>query len=113
MSATINQPYIFLATLYGGLIVGLLYGVIAAVRHFSHAGRWATVVWDILFFILGTLVCLAAIYIANKANLRLYTFLGLSGGFCMYFFGIHQTAIRLYKKHREKKTARSGGTPLL
>lgn len=103
MTATINQPYIFLATVYGGLLIGLLYGAVSAVRHFSHAGRIATVFWDILFFSCGTLISLAVIYIAAKANLRFYTFLGLGLGFLLYFLGLRVAVPLLWKKHRQKK----------
>ncbi len=98
MSATINQPYIFLATVYGGLIIGLLYGLVTIIRRLSHAGKWATLVWDILFFAAAIFICLIAIYIANKADLRFYTFLGLAAGFLMYFFGIRLTVILIWRK---------------
>lgn len=103
MSATINQPYIFLATVYGGLLIGLLYGFLTAVRHFTHAGKVATILWDILFFVGGTLISLVVIYIASKADLRLYTFLGMACGFCMYYYGLRVTVTHIYKKYHEKK----------
>lgn len=103
MSATINQPYIFLATVYGGLMIGLLYGLISVIRHLTHAGRAATIIWDILFFAGCILICLAVIYIASKANLRFYTFLGLALGFCMYYYGLHVTVRHLYRKNAAKK----------
>lgn len=102
--ATINQLYIFLATVYGGFLIGLLYGAITVVRHISRAGRVATIVWDIIFFIFGTAISLAVVYIANKADLRFYTFLGLAAGFCMYFFGLRYTVAAIYKRFaRDKK----------
>jgi Spore cortex protein YabQ (Spore_YabQ). len=103
VSATINQPYIFLATVYGGLLIGLLYGLFASIRHLTHAGKAATAVWDIAFFAGGSLISLAVVYIASKADLRFYTFLGLALGFCMYFFGLHRTVRYLYLKHTAKK----------
>ena len=103
LTATINQPYIFLATIYGGLLIGLLYGAISAIRHLTHAGRTATILWDILFFAGGTLISLAVIYIASKANLRMYTFLGLGCGFFMYYFGLRATIAHLYQKYSRKK----------
>lgn len=101
MSATINQPYVFLATVYGGLVVGLLYGAVTLLRRLTHAGKWATLVYDILFFAAATLICLIAVYIANKADLRFYTFLGLAGGFLMYFFGIRLAVVQLYKQRKQ------------
>ena len=55
MSATINQLYIFLATVYGGFLIGLLYGAITIIRHISHAGRGATIVCGISFFLFSAL----------------------------------------------------------
>jgi spore cortex biosynthesis protein YabQ len=104
LSATINQPYIFLATVYGGLVIGLLYGAVTVIRRLTHAGKWATLVWDILFFAAATLICLAVVYIANKADLRFYTFLGLAAGFSMYFFGIRLTVIRILRKIKRNGT---------
>lgn len=103
MSATINQLYIFLATVYGGFLIGLLYGAISVVRYISRAGRGATIVWDIIFFIFGTAISLAVVYIASKADLRFYTFLGLAAGFCMYYFGLHYTFQKLHQRFIHNK----------
>ncbi len=103
MTATINQPFIFLATVYGGLLIGLLYGLISAARHLTHAGKAATIVWDIVFFAGGTFISLAVVYIASKADLRFYTFLGLAAGFFMYYFGLRATVTHLYQKRAAKK----------
>jgi spore cortex biosynthesis protein YabQ len=98
LSATINQPYIFLATVYGGLLIGLLYGLVTVIRRLTHAGKWATLLWDIFFFAAATLICLIAVYIANKADLRFYTFAGLAAGFLLYFFGIRLTVVLICRK---------------
>lgn len=103
MSATINQPFIFLATVYGGLLIGLLYGFITAIRHLTHAGKVATALWDVFFFAGGTIISLIVVYIASKADLRFYTFLGLGLGFCMYYFGIRATIRHFFLKHAAKK----------
>ena len=84
-------------------MIGLLYGAITIIRHISHAGRGLTIVWDIVFFILGTAISLEAVYIASKADLRFYTFLGLAAGFFMYYFGIRYTAKAAFLKLRRNK----------
>ena len=103
MTATINQLYIFLATVYGGFLIGLLYGAISVIRFITHAGKGATIVWDVIFFVFGTAISLSVVYIASKADLRFYTFLGLAAGFCMYYFGIHTMTRTLYQGRRHNK----------
>ena len=85
MDTTIKvQFYIFLTSLYGGLIAGLAYDIYRITRHFSKPKKIATTIEDLIFWI-G--ISLIFFYILNKSNwaeLRGYIFLGFFAGGYIY-----------------------------
>ncbi|NLW23432.1 MAG: spore cortex biosynthesis protein YabQ [Tissierellia bacterium] len=83
MDTTIKvQFYIFLTSLYGGLIAGLAYDIYRVSRYYFKPRKIVTSIEDLLFWI-G--LALIFFYILNKGNwgeLRGYIFIGFSiGGF--------------------------------
>jgi spore cortex biosynthesis protein YabQ len=88
METTAPQVYIFLITVYGGLLVGVAYDIYRLVRRAAKRGRWLTVALDVLFIITLGLIVLAVMYIANSGELRLFTFAGLALGFGLYLAGL-------------------------
>jgi len=88
MKTTAPQVYIFLITVYGGLVVGVAYDIYRLIRRAARKGRWLTVVLDVLFIITLGLIVLAVLYFANFAELRLFTFVGLALGFGLYLAGL-------------------------
>lgn len=76
------QFYIFLTSIYGGLIAGLVFDFYRVIRHYSKPKKIVTGVGDLLFCI-G--IALVFFYIINKSNwgqLRGYIFVGFFlGGF--------------------------------
>lgn len=80
------QIYIFLFTLYGGLIIGILYDIIDILLHNKHSktkGRGKT---DILFWLLAIIVVLAILFYSNNGVIRIYTLLGFTIGWLLYFW---------------------------
>jgi len=88
METTAPQVYIFLITVYGGLLVGVAYDIYRLIRRIAKRGRWLTIVLDVLFIITLGLIVFAVLYIANSGELRLFTFLGLALGFALYMSGL-------------------------
>ena len=57
METTAPQAFIFLITLYGGMIAGLVYDIYRAIRKLCKSGRWVTALLDTLFILtLGVVV---------------------------------------------------------
>ncbi|NMB28023.1 MAG: spore cortex biosynthesis protein YabQ [Tissierellia bacterium] len=83
MDTTIKvQFYIFLTSLYGGLIAGLVYDIYRVIRRFFKPKKIVTIIEDFIFWVS---IALIFFYILNKSNwaeLRGYIFLGFfAGGF--------------------------------
>ncbi len=88
METTVPQIYIFLITLYGGMIAGFAYDIYRGIRRSFKTGRWMTALLDTMFIITLGAIVVAVMYAANAGELRLYTFIGFVLGFALYMAGI-------------------------
>jgi spore cortex biosynthesis protein YabQ len=88
METTAPQVYIFMITVYGGLLAGAVYDIYRLIRRLAKKRRWLTVLLDVLFIITAGLIVLAAMYAANAGELRLFTFMGFALGFGLYMAGL-------------------------
>ncbi len=88
METTVPQIYIFLITLYGGMIAGFAYDVYRGIRRSFKTGKWVTALLDTMFIITLGAIVVAVMYAANAGELRLYTFVGFVLGFALYMAGI-------------------------
>ena len=80
------QVYIFLFTLFGGLIIGTLYDTIDILltkKSSKFKGRGKT---DILFWMLAIIIILSILFYANDGVIRFYTLLGFALGWLVYFW---------------------------
>lgn len=89
MFATSGQAWIFLATVYGGLAVGLLYDLLSALRHGFRMGPFATGLVDFLFWLGAAVILALTIGLSGGDGLRGYMLLGFASGFLVYAAGIH------------------------
>ena len=84
LHSTTNQAYVFLSTLYAGLIIGFLYDCCRMVRKMIRAGVIITGILDLLFWaVIGILSFLVLFYVDN-GSVRLYTVVGLLIGWLLY-----------------------------
>lgn len=76
------QFYIFLTSLYGGLIAGLAYDIYRATRHYFKPKKIVTTIEDFLFWVGIALIFFYIVSKSNEGGLRGYIFIGFfSGGF--------------------------------
>ena len=109
MDTTIDQTYIFMATVYGGLIAGIIYDVYRSLRRVLHAGKIVTAIFDILFSLCALAIAAGVLYTVNKGELRAYTFLGFALGFAIYIIGISHFLNFIFKKmHSRIQKKREG-----
>lgn len=101
MSTTDSQAYIFMITLYGGMLVGLAYDFYRFLRKAIKSGRWLTALLDTLFIITLGLIVVFVMYMANQGELRLFTFVGFLLGFALYIAGVSPFIIFLVKRISE------------
>ncbi|NLX62151.1 MAG: spore cortex biosynthesis protein YabQ [Tissierellia bacterium] len=85
MDATIRvELYIFITSIYAGLLIGLIYDLYRTVRYFSRPKKLVADIGDILFWLI---IALVFFYIMNKSNwaeLRGYVFFGTFLGTTIY-----------------------------
>lgn len=78
------QVFVFSITVYGGIIIGLVYDIYRAVKGVQRSKGLITSLWDILFLLLTFLIAIWAIFSSNYGDLRIYVFIGFIVGFFLY-----------------------------
>ena len=111
MDTTSTQPYIFLITIYGGMVAGAVYDVFRGIRHALHRGRWLAALLDTLFILLLGVVVVFVLYTANMGQLRLYSFVGFVLGFALYIVGISPLISFLAARLKGRKSKSSEKKP--
>ncbi len=98
METTAPQPFIFMFTIYGGMLVGVAYEFYRLLRKAVKRGRWVTALLDTLFIITLGLIVVFVMYVANQGDLRLYMFAGFALGFALYIAGISPFVQFVFRK---------------
>ena len=104
METTVPQIYIFLITLYGGMIAGFAYDVFRGIRRSFKTGRWTTALIDTIFILTLGAIVTAVLFAADAGALRLYTLVGFALGFALYIAGISPFIIFLSTKLKKVLT---------
>ena len=104
MESAASQPYIFLITIYGGMVAGAVYDVFRRIRHTLKCGRWSSALFDTLFIIVLGAIVAFVLYTANMGELRMSTFVGFALGFALYIAGLAPVIAYLARRHKEKKS---------
>lgn len=102
MESTAPQIYIFLITLYGGILAGIVYDIYRCIRRAAKKGRWLTALLDTLFIVTLGMIVLVVMYAANAGELRLFTFVGFALGFALYMAGLSPFISFLARKIRSR-----------
>jgi len=75
----------FYATIYGGLIIGLLFDVNRALKSNFKILKYFSIVFNIIFWILATIIIFITINAIESFDLRYYHFAALLIGFLLYY----------------------------
>ena len=78
------QSYVFLYSLYGGIIIGILYDIYRVIRGRKKTERLITSLWDILFLFSVFAVVIWAIFSSSYGEIRSYVLIGFLVGFYLY-----------------------------
>ncbi|MDR1570531.1 MAG: spore cortex biosynthesis protein YabQ [Oscillospiraceae bacterium] len=89
MFETAGQAHIFLATVYGGLIVGFLYDVFTLIRRAFRLSLSMTGALDFLFWLIAAGVLVIVLAISGGDGLRAYMLMGFASGTLLYAAGVH------------------------
>ena len=90
------QIFMFSITLYGGIIIGILYDIYRALKGRKKAVGIFTSLWDILFLLLVFFILIRIIFSSNYGDLRIYVFIGFIVGFFVYEKIIGRIAAELF-----------------
>lgn len=96
--STINQAQVFIAAVYGGLIIGACYDILRALRRTFRAGRAATAVLDIVFALIMGGVILAVLILATYGEIRGYSLLGFVCGAALYMAALSRLLLALLRR---------------
>ncbi|HZX46086.1 MAG TPA: spore cortex biosynthesis protein YabQ [Clostridia bacterium] len=91
-----DQVVILLASVYGGLMLGLIFGLYRFFRGAFRFGRMVTFIGDMLFWAAALVVTLSIVYRSSSGLVRVYQLLGFGLGTMLYFYflgGIVQTLL--------------------
>ncbi|WP_129595707.1 spore cortex biosynthesis protein YabQ [Anaerophilus nitritogenes] len=80
-----EQIYVFLATLYGGIIIGFIYDLYRIFRGVFKPKKIATMIEDFIFWMLIGMAAVFVLLFSNDGQIRLYTFLGFVLGATLYY----------------------------
>lgn len=80
----LDQLHVFLAAVYTGFIIGIIYDLFGLLRRLSKAGRYLTGLLDLIFWIFAAMFSFAVLFYVNSGEIRAYGFLGMVMGFTAY-----------------------------
>ena len=95
---TSNQFWVLLCTIYGGVVLGVLYDSLFIMRKTLGGRKILTALFDIVFWVLATVFAFVLLYVAVDGALRFYEILGFSFGAILYFLGPGKAVRWLYRK---------------
>lgn len=105
MDTTIKiQFYIFLTSLYGGLIAGLAYDFYRINRYYFKPKKIVTLIEDFLFWVSLALIFFYILNRSNWAELRGYVFLGFFSGGLIYLKILSKLLLPIMVKFINKLT---------
>lgn len=78
------QSYVFSYSVYGGIIIGILYDIYRAVKGKKRNERLITSIWDLLFLLSVFVVVIWAVFSSSYGSIRSYVFIGFIVGFYLY-----------------------------
>ncbi len=99
-----QEAYIFFFTIYGGILIGFIYDLYKIFRRIFHPKRIATLVQDLIFWIIITTVAFYLLILSNQGELRFYNFIGFIIGSLIYNLALSKVAsksILIMVKHSQ------------
>lgn len=88
------QTYIFLAAIYGGVIIALLYDTYKVLRTYFNVHKYIRVMQDILFWLCISVVAISVLLYSNNGDLKAGSIVGFFIGAVLYKLLIGKYVIR-------------------
>ena len=90
------QSFVFMFTVYGGIIIGIMYDFYRVLKGSRRGERFVTSIWDIIFLAAAMLVVLWALFSSNYGDIRAYVFIGFIVGFFLYDRILSKVALAIF-----------------
>ncbi|MGL4913006.1 MAG: spore cortex biosynthesis protein YabQ [Romboutsia sp.] len=88
----------FFATIYGGIIIGLLFDFYRASKQNSKIMQKCSLILDVLFWIIATIIIFITINAIESFELRYYHFVALFIGFILYYNTVSKFILTIINK---------------
>ena len=98
MGFFIEDINIFYLTLYGGIVIGLFLDFYRVLRRNFKIVRTISFIFDLIFWLLITVVIFITINALEKFDLRYYHFIALFLGFILYYNTISKYILIIFNK---------------
>lgn len=85
----------FYATIYGGLIIGLLFDINRSLKSNFKILKYFYIAFNIIFWALSTVIIFITINAIESFNLRYYHFVALFIGFILYYITISKFILKI------------------
>jgi len=98
MEFFVEDMGVFYLTIYGGIAIGLLFDFYRALRSNFKIVKKISFVFDVIFWILITIVIFTTINLLERFDLRYYHFVALFLGFILYYNTISKYIFTMFNK---------------
>nr|MCM0167224.1 hypothetical protein [Paeniclostridium ghonii] len=88
----------FFATIYAGIFIGVLFDLYRAVKQNFSLIKIFSIFYDVLFWIIVTLLVFITINVIESFDLRYYHFIALFIGFIIYYNTISKFILKVLNK---------------
>ncbi|WP_195940809.1 spore cortex biosynthesis protein YabQ [Romboutsia sp. 1001713B170131_170501_G6] len=88
----------FFATIYGGIVVGMLFDIYKVIKSNFKFIKYCSLVFDALFWILTTITVFITVNAIESFELRYYHFVALFLGFILYYNTISKFVLTIMNK---------------
>jgi len=82
--STLQESYILLVTIYGGILIGFMYDLYRIFRRIFQPKKIATMIQDLIFWGVISIVAFYVLIFSNQGAIRFYNFLGFMLGSAFY-----------------------------
>ena len=92
---SLNQAYILYIFILTGILVGLLFDIFRVFRKSFKTSDFITIVEDVVFFILSSLLIIYTVFKFNNGELRSFVLMGIISGITIYLKVFSKTFIKV------------------
>ena len=90
-----NQAHLFYIFLLTGVLIGILFDLFRILRRCFKCSNFITIIQDMLFFILMSILVLFVLFKFNNGIVRSYVLVGILVGLLAYFFIFSKIFIKI------------------